>query len=148
MKKLTMGEIVEVVARAAHEANRAYCLAHGDTSQPPWESAAEWARTSARTGAQAVINGNRSSEYSHELWMKEKAADGWKYGPLKDPSKKEHPCMVSYRDLPKEQRLKDDLFIKVCDAMAGVLFPFWEHNAAFARESVREALQEQAPDSE
>ena len=34
-----MNNIIEACARAAHEANRAYCLALGDTSQPSWDDA-------------------------------------------------------------------------------------------------------------
>lgn len=41
---------VEACARAAHEANRAYCLALGDTSQLPWEEALGWQRDSAIKG--------------------------------------------------------------------------------------------------
>jgi hypothetical protein len=47
---------------------------------------------------------------SHENWLKLKIAEGWKYGPVKDPDKKEHPCCVPYEDLPIEQRIKDFLF--------------------------------------
>ena len=32
---------IEACARAAHEANRAYCIAIGDTSQPSWDDAPE-----------------------------------------------------------------------------------------------------------
>ena len=35
---------------------------------------------------------------AHEANREE--ADGWKYGPVKDPEKKEHPCFVPYDDLP------------------------------------------------
>jgi hypothetical protein len=33
----TPASVSEAAARAAHEANRAYCLALGDTSQPAWD---------------------------------------------------------------------------------------------------------------
>jgi hypothetical protein len=49
--------------------------------------------------------------------MADKEADGWKHGPVKDPEKKEHPCMVPYGQLPAEQRAKDYLFIAVVKAM-------------------------------
>src|SRR5438105_262770 len=39
-------EVVEACARAAHEVNRAYCLALGDASQVAWEDAPEWQRSS------------------------------------------------------------------------------------------------------
>jgi len=37
-------------------------------------------------------------------------ADGWKYGPVKDVEKKEHPCCVEYHELPVDQKAKDFIF--------------------------------------
>jgi hypothetical protein len=103
-------------ARAAHEANRAYCLALGDGSQPPWENAPDWQRNSAVQGVHGVLAGNGPSE-SHAGWLAQKEADGWKLGPVKDPAKKEHPCMKSYDELPREQRRKDSIFVGTVRAM-------------------------------
>lgn len=49
-------------------------------------------------------------EESHLGWLEEKRKDGWRYGPVKDPSAKEHPCFVPYHKLPPEQQAKDALF--------------------------------------
>jgi hypothetical protein len=46
----------------------------------------------------------------HEAWCDHKIADGWKYGPVKDAGKKEHPCLVPYDELPPEQKAKDYVF--------------------------------------
>jgi hypothetical protein len=113
---------MEACARAAHEANRAYCAALGDTSQPPWEQAPEWQRSSAINGVFGVLN-NNTPEQSHESWLAEKAANGWKYGPVKDPDKKEHPCFVPYAELPPEQRAKDSIFVTVVRAMVDAFYP-------------------------
>lgn len=107
--------VVESAARATHEANRAWCILHGDTSQPHWEDAPEWQRKSARTGVLGVVAGN-GPEASHESWLAEKAADGWKYGPKKDHEKKEHPCFVPYADLPPAQKAKDGIFVATARA--------------------------------
>lgn len=45
---------VDAAARAAHEVNRAYCIALGDTSQPSWDEAPEWQRESAKKGVQGA----------------------------------------------------------------------------------------------
>ena len=45
--------------------------------------------------------------------MVEKLKDGWKFGEVKNAKTKEHPCMVPYEKLPKEQQTKDALFISV-----------------------------------
>ena len=106
---------IEQIARITHETNRAYCESIGDTSQPRWGDAPEWQRTSSVKGVvfhlEAHERGERPSpSASHESWLAEKRAEGWQYGPIKDPAKKEHPCFVAYEALPPEQRLKDYLF--------------------------------------
>lgn len=106
---------IEATARAAHEANRAWCLAHGDASHAAWDDAPEWQRTSAINGVKGVLAGNEP-EQSHENWLEEKRATGWKFGPVKDPKKKEHPCFVPYSELPPEQKMKDHIFVSVAKA--------------------------------
>jgi len=112
---------MERIAKVAHEANRAYCATIGDDSQLSWEESPQWQRESAIKGAQfhvtGLLDGNvHGASASHEAWLKEKVADGWKYGPVKDPAKKEHPCMVAYAELPKEQQQKDFLFAAIVRA--------------------------------
>jgi hypothetical protein len=108
------------IAEVCHEVNRAYCQAIGDNSQPEWIHAPEWQRVSAIGGVNAHIGSGleMTPEGSHESWMKQKIADGWKHGPVKDAEKKEHPCMVSYSELPVEQRTKDYLFRAVVHTLA------------------------------
>jgi len=101
---------IEAAARAAHEVNRAYCIAIGDLSQPAWENAPEWQRSSAINGVRGVMAGN-GPEQSHECWLTEKAAAGWVYGEVKDPEKKTHPCFRPYAELPTAQKKKDALFV-------------------------------------
>ena len=93
----------ERIARVCHEVNRAYCEAMGDESQVPWELAPEWQRASAIKGVEFTLaNPITSPENIHESWLAEKQRDGWRYGPVKDPAKKEHPCFLPYDHLPAE----------------------------------------------
>ena len=109
----------EVIARVAHEVNRAYCASIGDHSQPAWEDAPEWQRSSAINGVLFhVANPQATPENSHESWMKEKAEAGWSYGEVKDAEKRTHPCFRPYNELPQEQRSKDYIFKAVVSAMA------------------------------
>lgn len=108
---------IETVARICHEANRLYCLGLGDTSQPHWDEAPEWQRDSAIAGVRFHMeHPGAPASLSHDEWMKHKLADGWKYGPEKDPEKKEHPCMVPFEELPPEQQFKDHLFSGIVNA--------------------------------
>lgn len=113
---------IEDIARVCHEANRAYCLALGDTSQLAWNEAPEWQRNSAISGVKAHMDAHASGRtptpsWSHDLWLAQKVSEGWKYGPVKDAEKKEHPCCVPYDDLPIEQRRKDYLFGAIVRAL-------------------------------
>lgn len=109
-------ETLEACARAAHEANRAYCIAIGDTSQPSWEDAPDWQKSSARNGIELAVNGGTPRQ-SHESWMMEKLAAGWRWAPTKNPEAKEHHCLVPYDELPAAQRAKDAVYIAVVNAM-------------------------------
>lgn len=110
---------VERIARVAHEVNRAYCQALGDTSQPAWEDAPDWQKNSAIGSVNNVLEDPAMTpERQHQLWLAHKEHDGWTYGPVKDPSAKQHPCFVSYGQLPLEQRAKDYLACAVVRALA------------------------------
>ena len=106
------------IARVTHEINRAYCLALGDDSQVAWELSPEWQIKSAVNGVLFHLeNPNAGPDASHESWAREKHADGWVYGEVKDAEKKEHPCMVPFSQLPKEQQAKDFLFRQVVHSL-------------------------------
>jgi hypothetical protein len=66
-----------------------------------------------------VSNPETTPEQSHEGWLAEKRATGWKYGPVKNPDTKEHPCFIPYDGLPECQRLKDEMFGLVVRAVLG-----------------------------
>lgn len=107
------------IARVCHEANRSYCWALGDVSQPPWVQAPQWQKDSAIAGVKALLDSPAMSpEDQHMAWVEHKLAEGWSYGPVKDPEKKLHPCLVDYGRLPPDQRRKDALFQAVVRALA------------------------------
>lgn len=103
--------IVALVAALAHEINRAYCLALGDSSQLPWADAPQWQKDSAINGVTLFLaNPDTTPEQAHENWLAHKLAEGWTYGEVKDEAAKTHPCCRPYAELPSEQRAKDYLF--------------------------------------
>lgn len=100
-----------LIACLAHEINRAYCLALGDTTQVAWADAPEHVKKSALAGVDMhLANPDATPEQSHESWLEHKLADGWRYGEVKDAAAKVHPCCLPYDELPPEQKAKDYLF--------------------------------------
>lgn len=113
--------MIEVAAELCHEANRAYCKALGDDSQACWGDAPDWQRASAIAGVEFhIANPDAGPSHSHDSWLRQKEADGWKYGPAKDAEKKEHPCFVPYDQLPPEQKAKDYIFSSIVKTIAGI----------------------------
>lgn len=47
------------------------------------------------------------AENVHEVWAKNRIADGWSYGPVRDDAAKHHPCLVPYNELPEEEKEYD-----------------------------------------
>ncbi|KAA0256122.1 MAG: Ryanodine receptor Ryr [Acidobacteria bacterium] len=44
---------------------------------------------------------------THENWAAGRLADGWRWGPVRDDERREHPCLVPYDELPEEEREYD-----------------------------------------
>ncbi|MDR1369318.1 MAG: Ryanodine receptor Ryr [Dysgonamonadaceae bacterium] len=43
----------------------------------------------------------------HEVWAKQRIADGWKYGEKRDDTRKEHPGIVPYEELSETEKTYD-----------------------------------------
>ena len=123
------------IARVAYEVNRAYCQALGDISQLAWDDAPEWQKSSVLSGVSLhLYNPDVGPEASHENWVAQKLAEGWVYGPVKNPDAKEHPCIVPYSELPPHQQAKDFIFRSVVRALAA----HWNTLSAAGQEATPE----------
>ncbi len=49
----------------------------------------------------------RIAENVHEVWAKARIDEGWTYGEKRDDIHKKHPCLVSYDELPEEEKEYD-----------------------------------------
>jgi ryanodine receptor 2 len=47
------------------------------------------------------------AENAHDLWAAQRFGDGWTYGPRRDDTLKQHPCLVPYADLPDQEKEYD-----------------------------------------
>lgn len=109
----------EEIASVTHEANRKLREILGEPGDnPTWAETSESQRASVINGVEGIRSGRIASpRASHNNWLKFKENEGWKYGPVKDEAKKEHPCFLPYDELPAEQRMKDLLFGSIVRAL-------------------------------
>lgn len=47
------------------------------------------------------------AENAHEVWAYNRKQEGWTYGPERDDTKKLHPDMIAYNQLPESEKLYD-----------------------------------------
>lgn len=47
------------------------------------------------------------AENVHEVWALNRMEQGWTYGPKRDDSLKQHPCLVPYDQLPEVEKQYD-----------------------------------------
>ena len=47
------------------------------------------------------------AENVHEVWSAGRIADGWRYGEKRDDSRKLHPCLLPYNQLPESEKEYD-----------------------------------------
>ena len=106
-----MNVTTEQIAEFCHESNRAYCRIIGDTVRKPWNELSGAERMSLISGVNYYRENPMSKpDEQHDAWRKAKTALGWEYGAIRDDANKKHPCLVPYDELPREQKLKDELF--------------------------------------
>ena len=41
---------------------------------------------------------------THDVWAKQRFAEGWKYGVTRNDERKEHPCLVAYEELSESEK--------------------------------------------
>ncbi|WP_306253265.1 RyR domain-containing protein [Parvularcula sp. IMCC14364] len=107
-----------VISRVVHEAIRAFCMAHGDNSQPPYDKIEDWMREATLQGIRFRLeNPSAPNSAQHDQWMQQKMEDGWVHGAVKDGEKKTHPMLIAYEELPYVEKQKDALFAAIVEAL-------------------------------
>lgn len=114
-----MAKDLEAIARVVHEAVRAWSLAHGQAELPEWQDAPDWMKASTRTSVQFVLDHPEvDAGAQHEQWMQQRRAAGWTYGDVRDESRKTHPMLIPFEDLPDFEKSKDALVCAIVTALA------------------------------
>lgn len=121
MPELFSPHEITCVARVVLAANTTYVQSLGEWVAGGWSEAPESDKKSILAGVEHQLTelqlGNEvSPSESHQRWLTRKRLGGWKYGEVKKPEQKEHPCCVPYEELPEDQKLKDHLFVGIVGA--------------------------------
>jgi hypothetical protein len=103
---------LDEIAAACHAGTWFLQLSDGATSTPSpcFAETPEWAQESTRDSVRAVLAGV-TPEQLWQHWAEAKRLAGWKYGEVKDPVAKTHPCLVdNYAQLSAYEHYKDRVF--------------------------------------
>jgi hypothetical protein len=105
------------IARIIHAANAELQRIQDDpVPSLPWDSEPDELRQGVIDNVGRARHG-MTAMMLHDMWVRDKAARGWKLGPEKDARLRTHPCMVPYWELPDYQRDKNRLFVGIVRAM-------------------------------
>lgn len=47
------------------------------------------------------------AENAHDVWARQRMAEGWTYGPQRDDARRKHPDLVPYNKLPDSEKEYD-----------------------------------------
>jgi hypothetical protein len=106
----------EQIAVVIHEANRAIQKVMGQPIDPPWEEA-DWRQKSTLESIEAMERGEVDFEEQHERWLTERTDEGWAYGPVKDADKKTSPLLLSWDNLPEQEKAKNYVRLAIYQVM-------------------------------
>lgn len=130
----------DTIARVAHEAVIAYNTSIGDLSEKAWEALSSAERIATVDAVLFIqLNPTQTAEAIHDAWYAKKRENGWALGPTLDARHSEHPAMVSYSQLPQEQRTRDAIFRAVVQAMS--YDPGMYYNVASSVDTALKELQ-------
>jgi hypothetical protein len=109
------------IAKVVHNIQVVFCASIGETI-PAWEDALEIMQTATKIGVRDLINNpNATGGFSHEQWMKNKLAEGYVWGVVRDHVKKTHPSLIPFEQLPHNEQVKDHLFVETVRSLQAFL---------------------------
>lgn len=119
-KTIVTKDDVYDMARAVHEINRHYNKLLMDREDPTWDDLSDEEKNRRTELLSETIPDLKgiSAKKMHDMWVKQQAREGWKFGETYDKKKKTHPCIVDWKDLPDLEKAKDAMYLAVIKAMA------------------------------
>ena len=106
------------IAAVTHGANRVLQALAGEPISPPWENESELIQESVEDGVLTVLeNPGITAEKIHNNWVDFRKSQGWKWGPVKDLDKKEHPDIGPWTALDINAQRKSKVFVAIIMAL-------------------------------
>ncbi len=83
----------------------------------PWSHRDEAFRTQMLGNVAKMMGPDRFTdpEEAHDSWWEAYQQLGWVYGPVRDLEAKTHPDMAPFAELGWEERIKDAVYIALCE---------------------------------
>ena len=111
----------EDIARVAYDANMRLNLLTGVES-PAWDDFTPEDRDLFIDGVRMQIEQpNRTIEQIHEDWVDDRIRNGWRYGTVRDHTRKTHPSIVPFAELSLVEKVKDTLFASIVTSLLPLL---------------------------
>jgi hypothetical protein len=84
---------------------------------PPWHELSITVQGNYVRRVQEIVEGCGPAQI-HTRWLQEVRRDRWRHGPGYDASKREHPAIVPYDELPRVQRRELEICVAIALTMA------------------------------
>jgi len=97
---------VLLAAKAAHCAVQAINEAFGLYKLPQWMLCNDWYKASFTRNVEAYLYHAYPVRKVHAHWVRRMESQGWVVGETRCREQKTHPMLVSFNDLPIEEKLK------------------------------------------
>ncbi|SIJ34695.1 RyR domain-containing protein [Mycobacteroides abscessus] len=114
----TKGTLLERQAIFIYEAARLQAAAVNAPVVPePWSAREEHFRAQFLEITEKMMGPDRytTPEQAHDSWWHAYEQLGWTYSPVRDVAAKTHPDMVPFNELGWEERVKDAVWIALCE---------------------------------
>jgi hypothetical protein len=49
----------------------------------------------------------RLAAHAHDVWARQRIADGWRWGERRCDERREHPCLIAYAELSEMEKMYD-----------------------------------------
>lgn len=107
--------LINQIAQECHLKNDELMLANGEVpNSTSWHEMDDHMKDmNIKSVKKALLNPNLTAKDMHDEWMKNKIADGWRYGITKDADQKTHPLIIDFDKMNDIDKLKDQIFIDV-----------------------------------